>query len=79
MTKKCKQSLVWFVSGMVVQIIAQIMAKNNYMTHPVLFCIAAGFLILVAVVVGMVVAGRDASIHEEPKPYSYYAEKEDTK
>lgn len=79
MTKKCKQSLLWYVAGMVVQIIAQILAKNNYMIHPVLFCLAAGFLIFVALGVGMFVAGEDVPVKEEPKPYSYYAEKEDTK
>ena len=78
MTKKCKQSLVWFVAGMVVQIIAHMLAKSNYMVHPVLFCIAAGFLILVAVGTGMVVAGRDIP-EQKPKSYMDYVKEEDTK
>jgi len=73
MSKKCKGSLVWFIVGMVVQVIAQILAKQTYMLHPVLFCIAAGFLILVAIGAGMVVAEKDKT---EQKPMSYmdYAE-----
>lgn len=68
MSKQCKNSLVWFVMGMIVQIIAQILAKQNYMIHPVWFCVAAGFLILVAVGAGMIVEGRT---HIEEKPMSY--------
>lgn len=50
--KKAFKYLAWFVAGQFVQIILQIVANNNYMRHPVLFCSAAGFLLAVCVFAG---------------------------
>ena len=66
MPKKCKVYLIWFVAGMAVQLIANVLAQVSFMSRPILFCLAAGFLILVAVGLGMWIGG-----HEEPKPKSY--------
>lgn len=73
MSKKCKAYLIWFIAGQVVQIVAQLLANTNYMRRPVLFCAAAGFLVLVAVGVGMWVAGKEKL---KPKSYLDYAEPE---
>lgn len=73
MSKKCKKFLAWFIAGQVVQIVAQILANSNYMRRPVLFCAAAGFLVLVAVGVGMFVAGKEK---QTPKSYREWAEQE---
>lgn len=59
MSKKCKRYLVWFIAGQVVQVIANWFMTVNYMRHPVLCCAAVGFLALVAVGVGMFVAGGE--------------------
>ena len=66
MSKKCKTYVAWFVAGMVVQLIANVLAKVSFMSRPILFCAAAGFLILVAIGVGMWIGG-----HDEPKHRSY--------
>ena len=52
--------LVAFVAGQFVQVIAHLIAKTNYMMRPVLFCIAAGFLVFVLL-------GKD----DKPKKKSY--------
>ena len=75
MSKKCKAFLAWFVAGQVTQIVLNILASTNYMRHPILFCMAAGFLVLVAVGVGMYVAGQEKL---KPKSYMDYAEQEVT-
>ena len=74
MSKKCKLYLLWFIAGQVVQVIANILAKTNYMARPILFCIAAGFIMLVAVGVGMWVAGKEKQ--PTPKSYREWAETE---
>lgn len=58
--------LIAFVAGQFVQVIAHLIAKTNYMQRPVLFCIAAGFLVFVAVLAG-VILGKD----DKPKKKSY--------
>lgn len=73
MSKKCKAFLAWFIAGQVVQIVVNILASGNYMRHPILFCAAAGFIMLVAVGVGMWVAGKEKL---KPKSYLDYAEPE---
>ena len=57
MSKESKNSIVWFISGMLVQILGHIVAKTNYMLHPVWFCAAFGFIMLIAVVTGMLFEG----------------------
>ena len=74
MTKRCKNYIIWFTIGMAVQLVMHILADTNYMRHPILFCIASGFLILVAIGAGMVVASRDK---KQSLSYAEYAELED--
>ena len=59
MSNKCKKYLVWFIAGQVVQVIANLLAKTNYMARPILFCVAAGFIMLVAIGAGMYVAEKE--------------------
>ena len=75
MSKKCKKYLVWFIAGQVVQIATNWFMTFNYMRHPVLCCTAVGFLAIVAVGVGMWVAGEEKP---ERKSYREYAEEEQT-
>lgn len=65
--------LLAFIVGQFVQIVAHILAKVSYMNNPVLFCIAAGFLILVAVVAGMYL-GVQEDAPKKPKSYKDYAQ-----
>ena len=73
MSNKCKKYLAWFIAGQAVQLIAHLLARVSWMNKPVLFCLAAGFLILVAVGVGMFVAGQEK---QTPKSYRDWAEPE---
>lgn len=60
-----------FIAGQVVQIILSVVAKNCFMLRPILFCGAAGFLVLVAVFAGIKIGLRDEV--KVPKSYDYYA------
>ena len=74
MSKKCKTYMIWFIAGQVVQIIAAVLAKVSFMSRPILFSVCAGFLILVAVGVGMWVASTETKI----KSYKEWAEGRET-
>lgn len=60
--KKAIKYLLWFVAGQFVQIILQIVANNNYMHRPVLFCSAAGFLLTVCVFAGAYITREKESL-----------------
>lgn len=68
--KKAIKYLLWFVSGQIAQIILQLVANNNFMHHPVMFCAAAGFLLTVCVFAGAYIT------REKPTALTYldYAE-----
>lgn len=72
MSKNTKIILA-FVAGQFVQVVAHILSKVSYMNRPVLFCAAAGFLILVAVVAGMYL-GVHEDTPKRPKSYKDYAQ-----
>lgn len=73
--KKAYKYLAWFLVGQAVQIILAILAKVSYMDKPILFSVAAGVLITVAIVAGVKLAGGEPK-HE--KTYLEYAEGRDT-
>lgn len=71
--KKAAKYLAWFAVGQVVQVVLATLAKASYMNRPILFCIAAGFLVSVAICAGVSLATAD-----EKKSLSYqdYADME---
>lgn len=75
MKKATGRVICAFVVGQVVQIILALLAKVSYMDRPILFCIAAGFLILVAVGAGMRLVMLEAK-EKAAKTYQDYAEPE---
>lgn len=64
----------WFLVGQAVQIVLAVLAKVSFMSRPILFSVAAGVLITVAIVAGVRLAGEPK--HE--KTYLDYAEGRDT-
>lgn len=67
--KKAFKYLAWFIAGQAIQIVLAILAKVSFMSRPIWFCVAAGFLLTVAVIAG-------AKLVAEPKKMTYkdYAE-----
>lgn len=65
----------WFLVGQAVQIILAVLAKVSFMSKPILFSVAAGILITVAILAGVRLAGGEPK-HE--KSYMDYAEGRDT-
>lgn len=72
MTKQSGRILGAFIIGQAVQIILALLAKVSFMSRPILFGIAAGFILTVAVVAGMRVILLQEK--ERPKTYQDYAE-----
>lgn len=73
MSKKTAKVMAAYIIGNLVQIVLAILAKVAYMSRPILFCGAAGFLVLTAVVAGISLANSDkAPVHQ--KTYREYAE-----
>lgn len=68
--KKTTRVLIAYLLGNGVQIILQTLARNTYMDRPILFCMASGFLMFVAVCAGVILATS-----EKPwgKTYADYA------
>lgn len=75
MNKKTAKVMAAFIIGQFVQVICHILSKVAYMNRPVLFCIAAGFLITVAVIAGITLAYSEKPAHQ--KTYAEWAEQED--
>lgn len=75
MNKKTAKVMAAFIIGQIVQVICHILSKVSYMNRPVLFCIAAGFLIVIAVVAGITLADSEKPAHQ--KTYTEWAEQED--
>lgn len=67
MSNKTTKVMAAFVIGQIVQVILHILAKVSYMNRPVLFCISAGFLILIAVIAGVALADSE----KEPAHRTY--------
>ena len=74
MSGKTSKLMTAFIIGQILQIILHILAKAWWMNHPVLFCVCSGFLITMAVVVGITLAGSEKKAR--PKTYSEWAEQE---
>lgn len=69
---KTAKILFAFCMGQIVQIAMNILAHAWYMNRPVLFCAGAGFLVTMAVVAGITLAGADKP--KRGKTYSEWAE-----
>ena len=71
--KKTVKYLVWFIVGQIAQLVLALVAKVSYMDRPILFCMAAGFLLTVAICAGVRLAKS-----EEPRSMTYldYAKEE---
>lgn len=76
MNKKTAKVMAAFIIGQIVQVICHVLAKVAYMNRPVLFCIAAGFLITVAVIAGITLADSEKQPTHQ-KTYAEWAEQED--
>lgn len=68
--KKAYKYIIWFMVGQATQIVLAILAKVSYMSKPILFSVAAGVLITVAIVAGVKLAGEP----KHTKTYLDYAE-----
>ena len=77
MNSKTAKVMAAFVLGQLVQIVLAVLAKVSFMSKPVMFCIAAGFLILLAVVAGITLADSEKSPAHE-KSYKEWANGRDT-
>ena len=71
MNKKIARCLAWYVVGQITQLVLALVAKVSYMDKPILFSLAAGFLVTVAICAGVKLARG-----EKPEKLSYldYAE-----
>ena len=69
-SKRTMRVLIAYLMGNGVQIILQTLAKNTWMDRPILFCIASGFLVFIAIVAGVTLATADNS---RLKTYADYA------
>ncbi len=67
MTKNSGRILLAFVVGQAIQVILALLAKVSYMDRPILFSIAAGVILTVAVIAGM----RVILLQERERPRSY--------
>lgn len=66
MSKNCCRVFLAFFIGQVAQLVFATVAKVSYMSKPILFCSAAGFILLVAVFAGVKLA-----MTEKPTEKSY--------
>lgn len=73
MNKKTVKVMTAYLLGNLMQIVLQVLAKVSYMSRPILFCIAAGFLVVIAVVAGISLADSNRE-PERQKSYREYAE-----
>ena len=76
MSKRTTGIMAAFILGQIVQVVLAVLAKVSFMSKPILFSIAAGFLIVIAVVAGITLeADNSEKKHEQkPKTYKEYAE-----
>lgn len=74
-SRRTAKVLIAYLLGNCVQIILHTLAANNYMMRPILFCIAAGFLVFLAVVSGVTLANSENP--RRMKTYAEYAEEEE--
>lgn len=73
MNKNLIKVLIAFIAGQAVQLICHGVALNLWEYRQIPFCLAGGFLVLVAVFAGAWVATHSAE-PEKPKSYLDYAE-----
>lgn len=78
MSKRTANIMAAFIMGQIVQLILAVLAKVSFMSRPILFCIAAGFLLLIAVVAGIVLESEPGEREKKPKSYKEYAESQVT-
>lgn len=71
MTKTCTKIVIAFIVGQLVQIVFNVVAKVSYMSKPIAFSAAAGFILLVTLFAGMHVANLEKP--PEKKTYMDYA------
>ena len=74
MSSTCTKIVVAFIVGQLVQIVFNVVAKVSYMSKPIAFSAAAGFILLVTLFAGMHVANLEKPI--EKKTYRDYLDAE---
>ena len=67
---KTRKVLIAYVAGNIVQLILHALANNTYLLHPILFCSAGGFLVLAAIIGGVMLANGEKV---QKKSYADYA------
>lgn len=67
MSSTCTKIVIAFIVGQLVQIIFNVVAKVSYMSKPIAFSAAAGFILLMTLFAGMHVANL-----ERPKEKTSY-------
>lgn len=75
MTNGTAKVMAAFILGQAVQIVFNLLSQVNYMSHPILFCIAAGVLLTIAVIAGITLADSEHK-PEHKKTYADYEETE---
>ena len=70
---KAIKYIIWFLVGQATQVILAILAKVSFMSRPIWFCVAGGFILTVAIIVGV-----RMNTEEKPKTYLEWAEGKET-
>ena len=73
MSNKTAKVMAAFIMGQAIQIVFHLMSNLNFMRHEILFCIAAGVLLTIAVIAGITLADSERKT-ERQKTYAEYAE-----
>ena len=77
MSKTTAKVLSAYIIGNVIQIVLAVLAKVSFMSRPILFCAAAGFLVLFAIIGGITLADSEKK-PEHKKSYKDYADNIDS-
>jgi len=77
MSKTTAKVMAAYIIGNIIQIVLAVLAKVSFMSRPIMFCVAAGFLVLFAIIGGITLADSEKQ-PERKKSYKDYAENIDS-
>lgn len=80
--RKTMKVLVAFIAGQAVQLVVHAVALNLWSSRQIPFCLAGGFIVLVALICGIVLSDSETVKQEgnhEKKTYEDYAKIPETK
>lgn len=78
MSKTTAKVLSAYIIGNIMQIVLAVLAKVSYMSRPILFCVSAGFLVLIAIIAGITLADSEKKPEHRQKSYKDYADNIDS-